>query len=187
MINLKRLKLMRSAARVTRFHTMPTLRTQSVGEHTFGALAVLCEICDPSATLLRAVLYHDATEPCTGDTPAHVKWLNPGIAEAMKLAEGMLEDRFELYDRASLSEGERRILKYCDSMEAILFACEEFTMGNRLAAYVVMQTIGAIEKRGLTNVTPQAFELFNHVKLYAESLDIQEYAAGHYLHGKVEL
>lgn len=187
MINLKRLKLMRTAARVVRYHTMPTLYLQSVGEHTFGCLTVMMEICEPTVVMMSAMLYHDAAEPCTGDTPSNVKWTHPGIEEELKLVEAVIEEKFALWDKATLTEWERHIVKYCDLMEGALFALEEFTMGNRLVAIVARDYLAAIEKRGLEVVTDRAMELYTQVKLYAASLDIEAYARLQYLHGRVEL
>lgn len=186
MINLKRLKMMRSAARVARFHTMPTLHTQSVGEHTFGAMAILMEVCEPNAFMIRALLYHDSSEVITGDVPSTAKWLRPALEEELKLIEGVVEDRF-CTGHGGLSEDERRILKFCDLMEGALFCLEELSMGNRLTAVIARDYLAAIEKRGLTKVTEKAGTLFTHVSLYANTLDVPALAGGHYLHGRVEL
>lgn len=158
-MNFKRLKLMRSAARVTRVHTMPTIHTQSNGEHTFGVMAVLLTICKPSAQLMQAALYHDAAEAITGDVPSITKLHHPDIKEALVEAEVSIEKEFEI--GIPLTIEEHGLLKYCDMMELALFATEETDMGNVRMAVVIRNALWIIRKRELTNVTRAAKELYD--------------------------
>lgn len=170
-MNFKRLKLMRAAARVKRLHVMSPMYAQSVGEHTFGLLAILFTIAEGSVAISRSLiegcLYHDAPEAITGDVPAPVKWHHGTLADALNAAEYRIEQEFSL--SINLVEIERKLLSYCDLMELAMFSCEEADSGNIQMAVVLRNTIRAIEKRKITDVTPYALELFDYVKTYAES------------------
>lgn len=186
MINLKRLKLMRAAGRTIRFHTMPSHHKQTVGEHTFGAMAILRAIYpDANGLLYTTLLEHDAPEPLTGDIPSNVKWRNPNLVKLLDVIEGDVSSRFDLMGDASLSETERRILKYCDWMELVLFAVEEYCMGNRLMARLAKDVMDSLH--ALQDVTPKAQELYTHVNLYCERIGIYEDASVNFINGRVEL
>lgn len=166
-MNFKRLKLMRSAARVIRVHTMPTVHTQSNGEHTFGVIAVLLTICHiPSPQLLRAAVFHDAAEAITGDVPSMTKIHHPKIKEALTEAEESIEREFDIV--SPLTAREKDMLKYCDMMELALFATEETDMGNKRMAVVIRNALWVIRKRGLTAVTPAAKELYEFISKRTE-------------------
>lgn len=168
--NYKRLRLMRAAARVQRMHTLPTLYRQSVGEHTFGVLAILLTIVEsPSAELMRAALYHDASEGLLGDTPAPMKWRYPNIEQALKQAEALIDDRFDI--ACHITDEEFKVLKYCDLMELTLFCIEEAMDGNRKMYGVGMRALRAIKERDLVSVTTRATELFEHVGAWHRSIN----------------
>lgn len=162
-MNITRVKLWRAAARVARFHTVPTIRGQSVGEHTFGLLAILTEICTPSALLLKAALAHDAPECITGDVPAPAKWLHVELEDALRLVEGRLKREYDLI--FGLDPRETRLLKFADMLELSIYSLEEVDMGNRHMAVMAYNAINAIKVRGLFDVTADANELYNEVVL----------------------
>lgn len=166
-MNWKKLKLLRTAQRVTRMHTMPTRYQQSVGEHTFGVLSIVLTI-HPNATpqLLRATLYHDIPEAVTGDVPATAKWRWPDMETALRGAEEWMRREFELSEE--LPSLERKVLKFADMMELLLFSLEEADAGDRKMVVIARNCITALRTRGLIDVTPAAYELFSFAQLYLE-------------------
>jgi 5'-deoxynucleotidase YfbR-like HD superfamily hydrolase len=159
-----RMLLMRGVARVARMHTLPTIRTQTVGEHTFGLMALMDFVMFPKpvpSMLYRAALYHDAPEYLTGDTPSTAKWANSGLEDALRRVEDGIATRFNLPQYTALSGHEKNVLKYCDLMELGLFALEEHRMGDRRMMAVCDRVIEAIGNRGLREITAAATELFD--------------------------
>jgi hypothetical protein len=62
------------AGQVARWHAAPTLRSQSVAEHSWQVARVLLAIWpEAPASLLRETLFHDVGEIGTGDVPSHAK------------------------------------------------------------------------------------------------------------------
>jgi len=167
-VNLARLKLMRSAARVGRFHTVPTIRAQSVGEHTFGVLAILFEIGqgDPDFNIdvIYAALQHDTPEAITGDVPAPAKWLYPAVEVGLRAAERYVKDSFELRGVA-MSPRQTQMIKFADALELTIYSIEELDMGNRHMAVMAFNALSAIQKNDLYSVNPAATELYNEVVL----------------------
>src|ERR1043166_2928788 len=79
----------RLAGQVTRYHTWPVHRQQSVGEHTWQVLRIYQQIwgsVEPEVT--NYILWHDAGELVTGDPPFPFKRENPQFKESYRLAEG---------------------------------------------------------------------------------------------------
>jgi len=158
-----RLKLMRVVARVKRLHTLPPVHQQTVGEHTFGILALI-DIVLPTASkaLWRAALYHDAPEGITGDVPSPVKWRHPELESALRVVEERIKNEFSMH--TELSGIEKRVLKFCDIMELVIFSMEEVDSGNRIMATVAMNGLTAIRERGLMDINEQTkwlYEVFS--------------------------
>lgn len=168
MINLARLKLMRSAARVGRFHTVPTIRGQSVGEHTFGVIAILFEIAEDDKEfcmdVLRVALRHDVPETITGDVPSPAKWLYPEVEIALRVAESEIENNYQLKGLALLPR-QVQMIKFSDLLELAIYSIEELDMGNRHMSVMAFNALHAINKRKLFDVTSRALELYNEVSM----------------------
>jgi 5'-deoxynucleotidase YfbR-like HD superfamily hydrolase len=181
-ITFRRLLLMRGVARVARMHTMPTLRTQTVGEHTFGLLAILDYVMSPEPVpqaLFRAALYHDAPEYITGDTPSTAKWASSNLEDSLKFVEQRIETQ---YDLPKLATGtvEKDILKFCDLMELGIFCLEEYRMGDYRMKDVCNRVIEAVEKRGISGVRYNATLLYD--KFVLDVKDGTNYLNGVKLH-----
>lgn len=165
-MNLKRLRLMRTAARVERMHTMPGIHRQTVGEHTFGMLAILFEIePSPELVLLSAFLYHDAAEAVTGDVPAPTKWRHRGLKQQLDHVETSVEMEFDMLH--TLSVPNKKILKFCDTLELAMYSAEEAQMGNIKAAVVMRNCMSFIVDNSLQDCcgTPSK-ELFMDIQNY---------------------
>lgn len=154
---------LRDAAAVQRWHTMRTLRTQSVGEHSFGVAQLVLWVCpNHSRRLLEAALAHDLPELHTGDIPAYVKWRAPQIKSILEKLENDFMWKHDIYH--NLDEEERRTLKWCDMMELVLWCHEEIELGNthhhvRIAIYNVMKLL-----EELGHPTEKARILYSDVK-----------------------
>lgn len=84
----------RLAGQVKRYHTWPTHRQQTVGEHTWQVLRIYSTIFGPpDPSLLLYILYHDCGELVTGDLPFPVKSENPVIGAAVHAMEDDAKQR----------------------------------------------------------------------------------------------
>jgi 5'-deoxynucleotidase YfbR-like HD superfamily hydrolase len=166
-LDFERLRYMRRVARVARVHTHPTIRTQTVGEHTFNVLALI-DFVNPEASidLWRAALWHDAPEGITGDVPSTAKWRFPILEDGLKEAESAVKAQYGMI--ATLTMEQAKILKFCDLMELAIFAIEEVDHGDITLRPIAVRCIDAIEKRKLVDVTPNAMRLFLIVKTFLE-------------------
>lgn len=123
--------LMREAAAVKRYHTRRTLRQQTVGEHSFGAIQLLHQVYpEARKEVLLAMVYHDLPELVTGDVPAPVKRQSPKLAELLNAAEKQTGPLHQDFD---LSMFEEAVCKWCDLMELVLWCLEEVRLGNQYA------------------------------------------------------
>lgn len=166
-MNWERLKLMRTAARVQRCHTMATNYRQSVGEHSFGLACLLMEMIagdeqvENPFLLMKAAMYHDAPEAITGDTPAPAKWAHPKFEEQLKVVEHTILKEFDL--ASEISAYEYLLLKFCDMMELAMYAVEEWDMGNKMFATVAQNALNAIARRGLHRTNEKTQKLYDKV------------------------
>lgn len=119
---------------VPRWGIIPTIRRQSVAEHSHGVAVVCIWLLDKMthskeytpAAVLRYAIEHDKWESVTGDTPAVAK------------QRGIVEDKSP---KAAIARNTRLIVKLADYLEALQFLVTEMAMGNRLVnechAYVL--------------------------------------------------
>lgn len=115
---------------VKRFHTMPTVTENTVGQHSHG-VAMLCylmagEAC--SVNLLMAALTHDLAEQYVGDVPSPSKRaLN--VREQLGQVEDALLDTVGM--SFSLTPDEELVLKLADCADGMMFCAKERMLGNR--------------------------------------------------------
>jgi hypothetical protein len=84
---------------------------------------------DPSMNLIRAALWHDVTERWAGDTPAPAKYqINPELGRVLAETEDQIARTIGL--RVDLTQEERQWLAAADVAELILWAREQYLMGN---------------------------------------------------------
>jgi 5'-deoxynucleotidase YfbR-like HD superfamily hydrolase len=132
----------RRAGQVTRYHTWPRLREQSVGEHSWQVARVLLAIwpAAPRRLLVHCVT-HDIGETVAGDPPYPVKALNPDLKTACDRIEGAAHDMMAmtwmLPVRLALPEHERAAFKLAEFIEMWEWGLFELSMGNSNAALVV--------------------------------------------------
>lgn len=127
---MSRLTTIRQAGRVKRFHTIECLREQTIADHSWNVAQILLHL-DPevSRELLRAALNHDIPEYFTGDIPAPMKWDYPLMVKEIEKAERSIE--LLLGTSLLLSEKEKALLNFADSMDLMLWCVDELELGNK--------------------------------------------------------
>lgn len=114
-----------------RFHTMPMLRPDTVGQHSYGVACVLMHVFPKApARLLRAALKHDMAEAHYGDMPSPAK-RELGIREQF----AQLEDSYLAglgVEPEELAPWEQWLLNFCDIVEGLRVTVRERAMGNQL-------------------------------------------------------
>ncbi len=113
------------AGRVRRFHTVPSHPHQTVAEHSWGVVMILLYIY-PGATAAAIVhaLSHDIGERATGDVPAHAKWRNQDLKDALHDVEQKELCRLG-FDATGLPLSEQAAVKCADLLDLLLF-CRRF-------------------------------------------------------------
>jgi len=118
------------AGQVRRYHTWPTLRTQTVGEHSWRVATIYLELFSPDSRVLEYILWHDAGELTTGDLPYPVKDLVAGLRRSLESAEAIGRSNLGVTLPNLMVEQHKRV-KLCDCLEMFEFGVQETAMGNR--------------------------------------------------------
>ncbi len=159
---------------IDRWSLMRNSVTENIQEHSHmvavlaHALAVIRrdvfgEDCDPNACAAEA-LFHDATEIFTGDLPTPIKYYNPAIRDAYRQVESVAADKLlSMLPRemrgayAPLvrgTEGEvHRLVKAADKLAAYIKCLEELEAGNGEFANAAQETLAALKKMELREVS----------------------------------
>lgn len=156
-----RLDFIRAGGTVRRYHTLRTVHSQNVAEHSFG-VAWLCYLLTngvPSRDLLLAALRHDLAEHVTGDMPAQAK-------RAMGLSERFaLEEHAAIaatgFERIILSAADERILKLADTAELLLYCVTERALGNTHLEHVYARGVSYVAELAPLSSTEE--ELFTTI------------------------
>lgn len=129
-----------------RFHTVPTLRVDTVGHHSYNVACLLMTLRpDAPVEVIRAALKHDAAEHVVGDMPAPTKRRLPdyhtlklGATEeviSFREAFGKLETDVAAQCGVSLEQDlipeDVWLIKLCDALDGFRFCVQERMMGNR--------------------------------------------------------
>lgn len=142
----------RLAACVSRYHTWPSIRTQSVGEHSYQIQRILLAIWPlcPREILVHAIV-HDLGEVGSGDAPYPVKKDNPVLKREM--------DRIEHETVLSmcipwgvppptpLHARWQDIFKLAEFIEMYEWGMQELMMGNQFARIVAERCEAAVDER----------------------------------------
>lgn len=154
------LQFLLDGANVRRYHTIPTLLTETVGHHSHGvALLAYMLAEEPTVGLIFAALVHDLAEHQLGDIPSPAK-REYGIGEQVnELEKRLLNDSGWGMER--LTAQEKRILKLADIAQGALFCVEEIQRGNSKMRVVYDRYISYAESMILVGFEKT---LFNHIK-----------------------
>lgn len=111
---------------VKRFHTVPTIQTQTVGQHVANMMGLLtCTGYNYSLHLVHAILWHDMAEVYTGDIPAPAKRRMHDIHK--------LEYQWEQangINRPIITMTDEWMLQFLDYLEGAFFCQLEVKLGN---------------------------------------------------------
>ena len=133
--------------------------------HALGVIRrdVFGRPCDPDACAA-AALFHDATEIFTGDLPTPIKYYSPAIRESYHQVEdvaadkllGMLPGELRGAYEPLLREADpeiRRIVKAADKLSAYIKCLEELEAGNNEFGDAAGETLEALRRMELEEVT----------------------------------
>lgn len=128
---------MRIAGSVQRYHTWPTIQSQTVADHTFHVIRIYGEVWGhlPDGTELRYLMMHDLAEGELGDVPFDAKRSFPDIKTAMDKAE-----RTVLPALPFLTPEEKVRCKVPDLLEMWEFGVIERRLGNQYAEAIIEDT-----------------------------------------------
>lgn len=137
MNNFQAIMAARESAQVERCHTLPHHGSYTVGQHSYGALALLLLLHpSPSLQLIKAVAFHDLPERWTGDIPGPMK-IGKVAEDLWEMEEMILADlglQFELDDVEALW------LKMVDILDLWFWASEQADVGNQVTWEIVHRT-----------------------------------------------
>jgi len=121
------------AGMVQRYHSVPTITSDTVGEHTFGVvwLCALLSNGTPRAELLLAAVWHDVPELTVGDMPAPAK-RRLGLSESFAAMEQEVLGEMLQLPIPQLTVDEQRILTIADRVDGMLHCCYERALGNQV-------------------------------------------------------
>ena len=135
------------AGAVRRYHTWPTITTQTVAEHCWRVASIYVEIFGlPRAEVLYYILHHDSGELWCGDIPNLSKKYNPGMREAANEGEKVGLDKLGI-EIPTLSEAEWFRFKLCDLLEGWEHSMHERHLGNRYAQTVIDHMLAEVDRR----------------------------------------
>lgn len=130
---IEKIKAAREGADVTRFHSSRTVRSQSVGLHSFNMLCMLRILYpgEPPIELVWAILEHDVPERWIGDSPAPAKWWGIFNKEVeFNTDVTITEAIFGSFSRYTENAERMRWLHGLDILECICEARDELALGN---------------------------------------------------------
>lgn len=134
-MNKEWLKVTQQGFRVKRLHVVPTIKENTVGQHTVHALRLVYYLAEknPECRLDRCILHmlqHDVAEQYTGDVPANFKQNHPEANQQLKHAEKQWE--YAHLQDPTLTETEAALCKMADWLQLQEQCIYERQLGNQL-------------------------------------------------------
>lgn len=150
-------------AEVRRYHTLTTLREETVGHHSHG-VALLCVLLTDglaSAELLMAALLHDLAEQTLGDIPSPAKRQLGFGRDLARLEDRLISESTGL--TPLLDDGERRTLKLADIAQGALFCAREMELGNARMRVVFDRYMLYAEEHNPVNRERELFDVIKEI------------------------
>lgn len=140
----------RHAGGVKRYHAWPTLRGQTVAEHSWNVMRIYWELFQDEEDAVNVdvflyILYHDVAEVGTGDIPFPIKSMHPGLKSTMDELESEVLEGLGV-SLPEITPRQRLLVKVCDLLEMWEFGLDEVRMGNTYAKPIVGETRAAVWK-----------------------------------------
>jgi hypothetical protein len=135
---------LRLAGTVERYHTWPTIRRQSVAEHTWQILRIYTTIFGPpDEDTFLYIMFHDCGELTTGDPPYPVKAHNPALRQEFQKLEDKAKDSAGTFWSVDipLHSDKPKHVKVAELIEMAEEGLVETTMGNRYGWTVAVRTL----------------------------------------------
>lgn len=140
------------AGGVKRWHTVETVRQQTLAEHSFNVAMISRCIAKlagmPDENLLKAALEHDLDEIINGDIPTPAKRRGAAI--------GLFFDQIDRGGQTRLTATELRILKFADLMDAWQFIANNAVTrhAKHVADLMLEELCGSIEEMAIDDEGP---------------------------------
>ena len=138
------------AQRVRRYHTADIIGSQTVADHTYGAVQILRYLIadKPSTHKLLAMehmLDHDVAELETGDIPFPAKLGFPTIKAASRVAEVAIGQAYNLSE--AVTPEIAKDCKEADLLEMAHFGFAQFKKGSSYGVEIIARIRAALEAR----------------------------------------
>lgn len=118
---------------VKRYHTLATDSLQKTSAHSWGVAALCMDLFpDASLSMLKWCIAHDVPEAYTGDTPAHVKWVQPTLKEELNSLERMYYSSMNYPEVGYLSPIELIKVQLCDLLELCFYSYKEYRLESKM-------------------------------------------------------
>lgn len=140
-----------------RWHAEDVHGEQTVAAHTWGMLAILFILHpSPSPNLVRAITFHDGSEPYSGDIPFFARRAFPTLQDAEDDIGARWNEVMGLGRTYDLAPVDVWWLRMTDAAEAYFFAKRQLAMGNRLMEGPVLECVSRLEAFRQDEVGPDS-------------------------------
>ena len=159
----------RMAGRVQRYHTWPTIQTQTNADHTWNVMRIYWTIFgDLLPNVTSYLIWHDCGEIVPGDVPHPVKRDHPELGELHKGIETVTVDNMIFPKTINKISNDLIVrCKICELIEMHEFACVELAMGNRYALPVFDVTLEGIWSfMSKSEIKPHAKQVTDYMLAY---------------------
>lgn len=144
MSNFEKLRYLREAGHIQRWHLLPHIGDASVAAHSWNMAVLLLELKpDASKELIKYVLHHDVQERWMGDLPHDAKKMFHELRDASKKAEAVLIKEFGYMGTENLTEEDLRWVAALDILEAYMWCLDQEAFGNKN----IVPTIKSFERQ----------------------------------------
>lgn len=155
----------RQAGAVLRYHTWPTVKKQTIADHSWNVWRIVfaiwrtghCSVEGIPQSVTEYIMLHDCGELRTGDAPYPIKRDNPELKQIMDRLEdeALTEQGIHL---AELSTEWKWRVKVAHTIEMMEFGIDELMLGSRYAAPVILRmTTWLREQLADANVPPNVW------------------------------